>query len=204
MKEKIKFALFIIIICIIATLNIVCGYQEHKEREEQAVERTEIKVEFIENDFEDTKELMLDTESNEANASNNEVSTIVKEVEKEAILNSKPKQEEELKQEEEELKTERLVSLGEFKLTAYCPCSQCCGQWAGGATASGVMPVANHTIAVDTDIIPFGTQVLINGTTYVAEDTGGAINGSRIDIFFDSHQEALNFGVQYAEVFVIK
>lgn len=98
----------------------------------------------------------------------------------------------------------KLISLGEFTLTAYCSCSECCGQWAGGATASGVMPTANHTIAVDTNVIPFGTKVVINGTTYVAEDTGGAIKGNRIDIYFDSHQAAWDFGRQYAEVFVVK
>lgn len=92
------------------------------------------------------------------------------------------------------------VNLGEFRLTAYCNCSACCGKWAGGATASGVMPVANHTIAVDTSVIPFGTEVIINGITYVAEDTGSAIYGNRIDIYFDTHQEAMSFGVQYAEV----
>lgn len=95
------------------------------------------------------------------------------------------------------------VNLGEFRLTAYCPCKKCCGKWSGGATASGVMPTANHTIAVDTNVIPFGTEIIIDGITYVAEDTGGAIKGNRIDIYFDSHQEALIFGVQYAEVFKI-
>ena len=92
-------------------------------------------------------------------------------------------------------------SLGTFKLTAYCNCSRCCGKWAGGATASGTMPKAGRTIAVDTRVIPFGTKVIINGHTYTAEDTGSAIKGNKIDIFFDSHQAALNFGVQYAEVF---
>lgn len=93
--------------------------------------------------------------------------------------------------------------LGNFRLTAYCNCSTCCGKWAGGATASGVMPVANHTIAVDTSVIPFGTKVVINGNTYVAEDTGSSIVGNRIDVYFNSHQEALNFGVQYADVYKV-
>ena len=65
------------------------------------------------------------------------------------------------------------------------------------------MPKANHTIAVDTSVIPFGTEVVINGKTYVAEDTGSAIKGKRIDIFFNGHQTALNFGVQYAEIFKV-
>ena len=95
-------------------------------------------------------------------------------------------------------------NLGEFRLTAYCNCRKCCGKWAGGATASGVMPTVNHTIAVDTSVIPFGTEVVINGNTYTAEDTGSAIKGNRIDIYMSSHSEAMSFGVQYAEVFVVK
>ena len=105
---------------------------------------------------------------------------------------------------DEEKEESNLVSLGKFKLTAYCSCSKCCGKWAGSPTASGVMPRANHTIAVDTSVIPFGTKVVINGNTYVAEDTGSAIKGNKIDVFFDSHSKALNFGVQYAEVFVVR
>ena len=96
------------------------------------------------------------------------------------------------------------TSLGTFKLTAYCACSKCCGKWAGSPTASGAMPKANHTIAVDTSVIPFGTKVMIDGFgTYVAEDTGSAIKGNKIDIFFADHQTAWNFGVQYAEVFIV-
>lgn len=103
----------------------------------------------------------------------------------------------------EEDESPRYIYLGEYRLTAYCNCRTCCGVWAGGATASGVMPTSNHTIAVDRSIIPFGTEVIINGNTYVAEDTGSAIVGNRIDIYFDSHQEAMRFGVQYADVYKV-
>ena len=71
-------------------------------------------------------------------------------------------------------------------------------------TASGSIPTSGRTIATDTKVIPFGTSIIINGHEYVAEDRGGAIKGSRIDIFFDSHQEALNFGRQKTEVFMKK
>lgn len=87
-----------------------------------------------------------------------------------------------------------------FKLTAYCPCSICCGSYSNGITATGTVATAGRTIAVDPNVIPYGSEVIINGKTYVAEDCGGAISRNRIDIFFDSHQEALNFGVQYADV----
>ena len=105
-------------------------------------------------------------------------------------------------------------SLGEFKLTAYCSCEKCCGKWALNRPkdengkdivygSTGAILVAGTSIAVDPSVIPYGSQVEINGHTYIAHDTGGAIKGNRIDVYFDSHQDALNFGVQYAEVFLI-
>ena len=104
-------------------------------------------------------------------------------------------------------------SLGEFVLTAYCPCVKCCGEWSAEhpsrvgtdyiqKTASGTIPTAGRTISVDTSVIPFGTTVIIRGHEYVVEDRGGAIKGNKIDIFFDDHDEALEFGRQTAEVFI--
>ncbi len=96
------------------------------------------------------------------------------------------------------------VSLGEFELTAYCPCPICCGKYSNmenPTTASGTRATANRTIATDTSVIPFGTKVVINGQVYTAEDTGGAIVGNRIDIYFDSHTTALQFGRQKATVY---
>lgn len=94
-------------------------------------------------------------------------------------------------------------SLGEFKLTAYCPCAECNGKWVGELTASGTELTVGRTIAVDPDVIPLGSIVDINGFQYVAEDTGSAIKGNRIDILFSNHAEALDFGVQYAPVSII-
>lgn len=100
-----------------------------------------------------------------------------------------------------EAPTSQVELLGTFKLTAYCACEKCCGK-SDGITATGTKATANRTIAVDKTIIPYGTVVIINGNEYVAEDTGGAVTGNIIDIFFDDHEEALNFGVQYADVYV--
>lgn len=94
------------------------------------------------------------------------------------------------------------VSLGVFKLTAYCACEKCCGEYADGITATGTTATEGRTIAVDPTIIPYGTRVIINGHEYVAEDCGGGIKGDRIDVFFASHEDALLFGVGEAEVFV--
>ena len=94
--------------------------------------------------------------------------------------------------------------LGEFMLTAYCTCSKCCEQYADGLTSTNVEAVPGRTIAVDPRVIPMGSTVYINGTEYTAEDTGGAIKGNRIDVLFPSHQEALEFGIQYADVSYIR
>lgn len=88
-------------------------------------------------------------------------------------------------------------SLGYFKLTAYCSCPVCCGIWSGGPTASGVMPTENHTAAMAG--VPFGTELIINGEIYTVEDRGTPYG--HVDIYMESHEEALQFGVQYAEVF---
>ena len=100
------------------------------------------------------------------------------------------------------------VSLGDFKLTAYCSCFVCCGEWAynrpNGVVygAIGEELIEGYSIAVDPNVIPYRTEVIINGNTYKAQDCGGAIKGNKIDIYFEDHQKALEFGVQYAEVFV--
>ena len=91
------------------------------------------------------------------------------------------------------------VDLGEFMLTAYCPCRECSDEY-GDMTATGVRAKAEHTIAVDTDVIPYGCEVIIGDKVYWAEDCGAKVNGKHIDIYFESHKEAENFGVQYADV----
>lgn len=91
--------------------------------------------------------------------------------------------------------------MGEFTVTAYCPCEKCCGPWTDGITASGTYAEPG-VIAVDPQIIPLGSVVLIDGVEYRAEDTGGAIKGNRIDRFMTCHSDALDYGVQHHEVWV--
>ena len=86
--------------------------------------------------------------------------------------------------------------LGNFTLTAYCNCAQCCGT-AGNLTASGTVPTAGRTVAMAG--VPFGTQLLINGNVYTVEDLGTPYG--HVDIYCDSHSEALSFGLQSADVY---
>lgn len=93
------------------------------------------------------------------------------------------------------------TSLGVYSLTAYCNCSKCCGKWAGGATASGTTPTQGRTVACNS--LPFGTKISINGNIYTVEDTGNMADNV-IDIYFNSHSEALQFGRRSAEVFLVQ
>lgn len=100
------------------------------------------------------------------------------------------------------------VFLGEYTLTAYCPCTRCCGK-SDGITATGTLAAEGRTIAVDPRVIPYGSHVLLiwpDGTqrTYIAEDCGSSVTGNRIDVFFTDHETARIFGVQSAMAYLIK
>lgn len=88
------------------------------------------------------------------------------------------------------------MQAGEFRIYHYCPCELCCGKHPGevgyGITATGTVATAGRTIAVDPSVIPLGSEVLINGVIYIAEDTG--VKGKIIDLFVDSHEQALSMG----------
>ena len=105
-----------------------------------------------------------------------------------------------------ETKTVRVgESLGQVVTSGYCNCSICCGQWSGGPTASGAMPTANHTIAVDATnpFVPIGTHVVMNGVEYVVEDTGAfARYGVQFDVYYDNHAAASAHGHQTWEAYI--
>lgn len=88
-----------------------------------------------------------------------------------------------------------------YKVTAYCSCAKCCGK-TNGKTASGTKATAGRTVAASSKFA-FGTQLNIGGHVYTVEDRGGAINGNKIDIYVNSHAEALQWGVRYLTVDVV-
>lgn len=96
-----------------------------------------------------------------------------------------------------------VTSLGLFRTTAYCPCYQCSEGW-GRQTSTGAVATANHTIAVDPRVIPYGTKVMINGVVYTAEDRGGGVKGNHIDIFYDTHSQTRQHGSRTVEVFLVQ
>jgi 3D (Asp-Asp-Asp) domain-containing protein len=91
------------------------------------------------------------------------------------------------------------VSLGTFTVTHYCSCAICCGK-SDGITATGTIATEGRTVAVDPDVIPLGSEILIDGQAYIAEDIGGAVKGNKVDIYVSSHQEAIQRGKLQREV----
>lgn len=108
----------------------------------------------------------------------------------------------EIKSELDSIESDLPTFAGTFETTAYCKCEKCCGIWTDSPTKSGTIPQEGRTIAVDPDIIPLGTQVIIDGQIYTAEDTGSAVKGNVIDIYFDNHEETEAYGRQNREVWI--
>jgi 3D (Asp-Asp-Asp) domain-containing protein len=95
------------------------------------------------------------------------------------------------------------TSLGNYKLTFYDSCALCNGN-SHGITASGTQMAEGRTIAVDPSVIPLGSRVYIEGYgLFIAEDTGGAIKGNKIDVAVSSHARAYELGVKYANVYLL-
>lgn len=106
----------------------------------------------------------------------------------------------------------------EVKATAYCLCKKCCGKSEDtpgyGITRSGLKIVPGtgmKVIAVDPNIIPLGSKVYVEGVngvkTYgyaVAADTGSAIKNNKIDLYMDSHEETIKWGIRNMKVYVIE
>src|SRR4030066_232412 len=89
--------------------------------------------------------------------------------------------------------------------TGYCNCELCINvpAWRDGTTKTGVI-ARSGIIAVDPDVIPLGSVVWIEGYgVYLAEDVGSQIKGFEIDMFFDTHEEALAFGRKRLALLVI-
>ena len=95
-------------------------------------------------------------------------------------------------------KEEANVTVKEMQVTAYCACEKCCGRFADGITASGMrIKEGDRFVAAD---MPFNSLVIVpqynDGKAVSVQDRGGAIKGNRLDVYFDTHQEALEWGRQ--------
>jgi 3D (Asp-Asp-Asp) domain-containing protein len=91
-----------------------------------------------------------------------------------------------------------------MKVTGYCPCPKCCGKYADGITANGHKIQPGDTFVAADKRYSFGTKMVIegynNGQAVKVLDRGGAIRGDKLDAFFHTHQQALEWGVRYIDV----
>lgn len=91
-----------------------------------------------------------------------------------------------------------------MRVTAYCACESCCGEYADGITACGHEIGEGDAFAAADRRYFFGTEMVVagynNGEPIKVLDRGGAIRGDRLDVFFHSHEEALQWGVKYVGV----
>jgi 3D (Asp-Asp-Asp) domain-containing protein len=91
-----------------------------------------------------------------------------------------------------------------MRVTAYCPCKKCCGEYSDGQTACGHKIISGDVFVAADKRYCFGTEMLIpgynNDEPVKVLDRGGAIQGNRLDVFFGSHEEALEWGVKYLDV----
>lgn len=102
---------------------------------------------------------------------------------------------EESRAEDTNVERPQQIATSLYTITAYCHCAKCCGK-TDGITASGEKAVEGVTVAMDKSI-PFGTKIYIDGVgERIVQDRGGAIKGNKIDLYFDSHEKALEFGRQ--------
>ena len=91
-----------------------------------------------------------------------------------------------------------------MRVTAYCPCSKCCGTGSPGITASGHKIQSGDAFVAADSRYSFGTEMIIpgynNDQPVKVLDRGGAIKGNKIDVFFPTHEEALRWGVKNIDV----
>lgn len=128
----------------------------------------------------------------------------VKEVKKEEepkIIEEPVKEEttKEVEQVKETSESSEVSNLGTHMVvesTSYCQ---------GSVTATGTQ-ARWGVIAVDPNVIPFGTKVYIPqfDKVFIAEDTGGAIKGNKIDIFMENSDDAINWGRRNIDIYILK
>lgn len=87
--------------------------------------------------------------------------------------------------------------------TAYDGCYECNKPYYGQPSYIG-LPLARGIVAVDPQVIPMGTRLYVEGYgEAIAADQGNAIKGNRIDLFFDTHQQALDYGKKTVKVTIL-
>lgn len=203
-KEITSNILFIAIIILFATLvgaAFVCkGYMGKVDEMKGKIIESESKLYVTEESLASTKKELKNKKENiiglkeELDATNKELDIALESLE---TVNTTL---DELKSSEY-----KFVYMGDFKITHYCneKYEHICG-YGDGLTATGVKVNPGTTIAVDPHVIPYGTQVYIEGYGWrKAQDCGGGVDDNHIDVAVNTHSEAMSMGVRHKDVWAL-
>ena len=102
--------------------------------------------------------------------------------------------------------------VGEYTLTAYCSCETCCGKWALNRPNGKIIGAAGIELQEGVSVaspLPFGTKLLINGQEYIVQDRTAEWVKEKyeekiIDLYFENHAHAEEFGKQLADVWIVE
>lgn len=93
-----------------------------------------------------------------------------------------------------------------MRVTGYCSCAKCCGKFSDGKTASCHRIRKGDVFVAADKHYKFGSEMVIPGYNQTQSvqvlDRGRVIKGNRLDLYFDSHQQAKKWGVKYLDVLV--
>ena len=182
--------------------------EPQQSQEEQTKPENDTKQQPNDSEIKPESNIESNTENN-TEKSNAEINTESK-IEAESNIEVNIESNAETESNAEESNTERYIELPgeweiiEMRVTAYCPCPSCCGEYSDGITANGYVIQPGDTFVAADRRYSFDTEMLIpgysNSKPVKVLDRGGAIKGNRLDVFFATHEEALQWGVQYLEV----
>lgn len=205
-KTNILIVMLIIILCAVC-LYYGCNYYNTCA----SFENTKNELTMAQNKLKNMEELLYSTQDELFFVQNN----LNKEIEKSTKTIEQFKQESESIKNDleaatttiEDLKSEEyeMIYVGNFTLTHYCceTYDHICGN-NNGLTATGTYVTAGRTVAVDPSVIPYGTEMYIEGYGWrIAEDCGGVVDGNHIDIAVSTHADALNMGTTDGGVWVM-
>lgn len=93
-----------------------------------------------------------------------------------------------------------------MRVTGYCSCPKCCGKFSDGKTANCHRIRKGDVFVAADKYYPFGTEMIIPGYNKAKPvkvlDRGRVIKGNRLDLYFDTHQQAKKWGTKYLDVLV--
>lgn len=193
-KNKILIVLCVIVLMLILTGSTYCYYTHENEKREQdlKIATMQLKVPIVPESYIEEHLKEMEYENSDKNIEQNKQNNCNETNTSNDVSRGS---------------LTREIYIGTFKISAYCPNSCCNGNYAG-VTASGHEMIPYKTVAVDPNVIPLGTKLKIvcNDKTFyvVANDTGGAIRGNKLDLSIDTHQNAINWGVPYGEVWIVQ